>query len=207
VLVGLLFGIALRPSPKAAPTAAAPRAVAPPAAAPAPPPTPAPPSDDLPDPVPRACVARVTTTPPGAAVFWGEIALGVSPIEGAAIPCGTAVVTLRRERYAEATRTITSERGRNTVITERLYRPPAKLVVTSSPPHAAIKLNRRSFGTAPRKISTLRFEHLRVEASAPGYRPWKKTVYLKEPETQIDVALEPIPARNARTMARPARTR
>jgi hypothetical protein len=208
VLVGLLLGLALRPSPKAARPAAAPRVAAPPAAAPVPPPALSPPSaDELPDPVPRACVARVTTTPAGAAVFWGDIALGVSPIEGAAIPCGTAVITLRRERYAEATLRITSERGRNTVVTERLYRPPAKLLVTSSPPHAVIKLNRRSFGTAPRKISTLRFEHVRVEASLPGYRTWRKTVYLKESESEVEVTLDRLPARNARAAATPARAK
>ena len=47
-------------------------------------------------------------------------------------------------------------------------------------------------GGVPRKINTLRYEHLRLEASLPGYRPWKKTVYLKEAEANIDVTLVPI---------------
>ena len=74
----------------------------------------------------RATDARVTTKPAGAEVSWGDIVLGASPIERAAIPCGTAIVTFRRERYAEATRTITTERGRNAVVAQRLQRPAAK---------------------------------------------------------------------------------
>src|SRR4029079_10464060 len=101
-------------------------------------------------------------------------------------------VTFRRERYAEATRTIAVDRGQGAVIAERLYRPPARVVVTSSPPDAIIKLNKHRFGPAPRKINTMRFEHVRIEASLPGYHPWKKTVYLKEPESRIDVTLVPI---------------
>jgi hypothetical protein len=102
-------------------------------------------------------------------------------------------VTFRRERYAEATQTITTEPGQGAVVAERLYRPPAKLMVTSSPAHALIKLNRHRLGPAPRKINTLRFEHLRVEASLPGYRPWKQTLYLKEAESTVDVELVPLP--------------
>jgi hypothetical protein len=64
-----------------------------------------------------------------------------------------------------------------------------KLVVTSSPPHAMIKLNRRRVGTTPRTIDAGRFERVRIEASLPGYRKWKKTVYLKDAEAQIDVRL------------------
>jgi hypothetical protein len=142
---------------------------------------------------PRDCLAQVTTTPPGAVVFWGDISLGSSPIEGAAVPCGRATVTFRRERYAEETRTIAVEPGRGAVVAERLHRPPARIVVTSSPPHAIIKLNGHLLGPAPRKLSTLRFEHVHIEATLPGYRPSKKTVYLKEPESKIDVTLVPLP--------------
>ena len=44
----------------------------------------------------QLCRARVTTTPAGAAVFWGDTALGSSPIRHAAVPCGTATVTPAR---------------------------------------------------------------------------------------------------------------
>jgi hypothetical protein len=80
----------------------------------------------------------VKTRPAGAAVFWGDIALGASPIKHAAIPCGTATVTLRREHYVEVTRTIRAKRGRNVVVAQRLRREPGKVVAAATPrPRAA----------------------------------------------------------------------
>jgi hypothetical protein len=152
----------------------------------------------------RDCVARVTTTPKGAQVLWGDIALGTSPLAHAAIPCGGGTLTFRRERYAELTRKISAERGQDTVVDERMTRPPAKLIVTSSPPNALIKVNRSRFGQAPRKINTQRYEHLHLQASLPGYRPWKKTVYLKDAETKVDVELAPIAKPSVRRAAAPA---
>ena len=191
VLAGLLLGMVFRPGSKPAPATPPTHVDVP--AAPAPPPAVPPPTEATQPPAVVRCVASVTTTPPGAAVLWGSAALGTSPIESAAIPCGPAVVTLRHERYAEVTRTVTAEHGRDAVITERLSRPSAKLLVVSSPPNAVIKLNNHSFGPAPRKIGTLRFEHLRLQASLPGYQPWRKTVYLKEAETTLEVKLTPVP--------------
>jgi hypothetical protein len=141
VLVGVLFGSALRPATKAVsvvcpPTAAPLPAVAPPATAPEA-------EDEPPILVPRDCIARVTTKPAGAEVLWGDIALGSSPIVHAAIPCGSAIVTLRREHYAEVTRTITAERGRHVVVAQRLPRPP----------RAVTKPNKHHVGRAPHAIN------------------------------------------------------
>jgi hypothetical protein len=183
---GLLLGIELSPGANVAVVVGAPDVVPPPQAA-APPPAPA----DDPMPNAAACVARVTTRPAGVAVFWGEVALGASPIDHATVPCGTATVTFRRDRYAEVQRTITAERGQRAVVSERLARPAAKMLVTSSPPNAVIKVNKHRLGPA-RKFSGRRFERVRVEASLPGYRPWRKTVYLSEPESTIDVTLVPL---------------
>jgi hypothetical protein len=131
LIVGLLFGIALRPGTKAAAPMVCPPPPPPspnsaPAPAIAPPSTASAPEDEPPILAPRDCVARVTTKPAGAEVSWGDILLGSSPIERAAIPCGSAIVTFRREHYAEVTRTITSERGRRVVVAQRLQRPSAR---------------------------------------------------------------------------------
>jgi hypothetical protein len=187
VIVGVLVGFVARPGAKPAPPVVVAAVVAAPATVP--PATPPAPEDEPPIFAPRDCIARVTTKPAGAEVSWGDIALGASPIERAAVPCGTATVTFRRERYAEATRTITTERGRSAVVAQRLQRPAAKVVVTSSPPNAFIKLNKRRLGRAPRDISAQQFERVRIEASLPGYQPWRKTVYLEEVESKIDVRL------------------
>ena len=203
--VMLSLGIALGWASKAAPVAAAAVVSPPPQAAPtaaAASAAPAPPDGD-PVPATRNCVARVTTKPAGAAVFWGDTALGSSPIRNAAVPCGTATVTLRREHFAEVTRTITADRARDAIVTERLRRPPAKLMVTSSPPRAFIRLNKRRIGPTPREIDTPRFERVRIEASLPGYRRWKKTLYVKEAESEVDVRLVRAPAPIARRAPAP----
>jgi hypothetical protein len=202
VLAGLMLGIALKPGAKAPPPAVvAPSVAPPPVAVPAPPPAVPAPVEEIAAPAARECTARVTTTPVGAEVHWGDIALGPSPIAHAAVPCGTAIVTFRRERYADVSRTIVAERGPETVIAQRMNRPRAKLIVASSPPGAAVRFNKRRIGAAPRAIGFLRYEHVRLEVSSPGYEPWKKTLYLKDAETKVDVKLvrvSPAPAR-ART--------
>jgi len=202
LLVGLFLGIAFRPDAKVAVVVGAPNVVAP---APEAPPRPIDPAaaESVASPPARDCVARVTTTPTGAVVFWGDVALGPSPIDHATVPCGAATVRFRRERYADAARTIDAEPGHDTIVAERLSRPPARLVVTSSPPHARIKVNKRRFGETPRRISTMRFEHVRVEATLAGYRPWRKTIYLSEAESKVDVTLVRAPTRSSRA-AQPA---
>ena len=185
--LGVLFGFAVRPGAKPAPLVAAPTVAPAPAAVP--PPAASAPEGEPPIFAPRDCVARVTTKPAGAEVSWGDIALGPSPIERAAVPCGAAIVTFRHERYAEATQAIAAERGRSAVVAQRLQRPVAKVVVTSSPPNALIKLNKHRLGRAPRDVSFQRFQRVRIEASLPGYQPWKKTVYLEDAESRVDVRL------------------
>jgi len=186
VVVGLSVGLLLQSGKAAAPVVAAPAQVSPPEMAA---PSIAPPAVAS---VGRECEANVTTRPAGAAVRWGDITLGLSPIAHAPIPCGSATVAITHERYADTTRTITAERGQGAMVSERLSRPPARLLVTSTPPNAVIKLNKRRVGEAPRRIGALRFEHVRVAASLPGYQPWAKTLYLREAETKLDITLTPV---------------
>jgi hypothetical protein len=191
---GLLIGAALRSL--GAPAVAPPPEAAPPAA-----PVPVP-VEEVQAPAPRDCIARVTTRPKGATVLWADIELGASPLERVAIPCGSATVTLRREQYAEVTRTITSTRESPTVVVARLQRPPAKVVVTSSPPNAIIKVNKRRVGPAPSTIDARRFQRVRIEASLRGYRPWRKTLVLTDEESQIDVKLVRVRQRIAQKVSR-----
>jgi hypothetical protein len=195
VVVGLLVGLLLRSGNGRAPVVAAPRPVAPSEIA----------SPDVPTvtttqtaPARRDCAASVTTKPAGAKVRWGDVELGTSPIERAPIACGSAIVAISRDRYSDVTRTVTAERGQGAIISERLSRPPAKLVVTSSPPNALIKLNKRRIGEAPRSIDAHRYQRVRVAASLPGYQPWTKTIYLSEADTTLDVTLAPSPKPPAR---------
>jgi len=217
VVLGLVLGLAFRSSGKVAAVPAAPPAAAAPATAvPAPTPSPeiAPPAAPAPAPavaarkaaaiIPGDCTARVMTTPPDASVVWGDVPLGTGRNAHASVPCGKAVVTIRHDRYADVTRTMTAQPGQVTTLSERLHRPPAKVTIASVPPRAHIKMNRRAIGAAPRHFNTNRFEQIRIDASLPGYQPWSKTVYLRQAETKIDVELVAIPKPAARSKsARP----
>jgi len=208
VVLGLVLGVAFRPSakvaavPAAQPAATAPATAAPepataPLAAPAPTPAPRVPAGKAAG-ISRDCTATVTTTPPDASVVWGDVPLGTGRIARASVPCGKAVVTIRHDRYADVTRTMTAQPGQVTTLSERMRRPPAKVIIASTPPRAHIKLNRRAIGAAPRHFNTNRFEQVRIDASLPGYQPWTKTLYLRQAETKVDVDLVAIPKPAAR---------
>jgi hypothetical protein len=96
---------------------------------------------------------------------------------------------------------------------QRSNRLPAKVIVTSSPPNAFIKVNKHRMGRAPREIRAPIFERVRIEASLPGYKHWKKTLYLEEAEVKLEVKLVRVhelatrrlaPASGAPTPAKPA---
>ena len=144
----------------AAPIVVPPPEVAPPSTAPA--------LAEIPAPAPRDCVARVTTKPEGATVSWGDIALGIQPdrTRGDSVWHRDGDAAARPVRGGDADDR-DNERGRSADVAERLVWPPASVVITSSPPHAVIKLNKRRVGSAPRTISALQFRarsHRRVVA-------------------------------------------
>jgi hypothetical protein len=194
------------PSPSPSPPSPSPSPPSP-AAAVEPPPAPAvaPPAEPAPvparEPAPRdahICVATVASEPDGAHVSWGGRPLGLTPLREKRVPCGRATVMLRHERYRPVTREVTAAPGAPAEVTERLHRPPATLVVSSSPPRANITVNGEPLGSAPRKMGVWRFEHVRVQASLPGYLPWSKTVYVKDELLKLNAQLSSAPKADPR---------
>jgi hypothetical protein len=157
------------------------------------------PADDEPSPRPTraasagagACTASISTDPPGASVSWGIKTLGESPIQSAKVPCGSATLTFRRDRYETATQQVSVAAGKTASISQHLRRPPATLVVGSSPPHGEIKINGQKQGAAPQRISVPRYQTALIEISMPGYATWKKEVYVREHEMRIGMQLRP----------------
>jgi hypothetical protein len=137
------------------------------------------------------CLARISTEPPGASVLWGNKTLGESPIESAKVPCGPAKLTFRRDRYETVTQQVSVTAGKTASISQHLRRPPATLVVGSSPPHGEIKVNGQRQGQAPQRISVPRYQTALIEISMPGYTTWKKEVYVREHEMRIGMQLRP----------------
>jgi hypothetical protein len=135
------------------------------------------------------CSARVVTEPSDAKVSWRGQTLGRSPIANVKIPCGAGVLTIVHERYQTLTREVTVEAGPPVAVTERLHRPPATLIVASSPPGAAISVNGQGLGAAPRRLPTARYEQVSIRATMAGYAPWTKKVSLSEATTKVTAQL------------------
>jgi hypothetical protein len=135
------------------------------------------------------CSARVVTEPRDAKVLWADQTLGKTPLANAKIPCGAGVLTIAHERYQTLTREVTAEAGTPVALSERLHRPPATLIVDSSPPGAAISVNGQPLGAAPRRLPTSRYEHVSIRATLAGYTPWTKKVYLSEATTKVTAQL------------------
>jgi hypothetical protein len=135
------------------------------------------------------CSARVITEPSDAKVSWRGQTLGRSPIGDAKIPCGAGTLTIAHERYQTITREVTAAAETPVDLTERLHRPPATLIVGSSPPGAAISVNGQALGAAPRRLPTARYEQVSIRATLAGYPPWTKKVYLSEATTKVTAQL------------------
>ena len=101
-------------------------------------------------------------------------------------------------------RNVAAEPGRETAITERLHRPAATLVLSSSPARATLTLNEQTLGPGPRSVSVMRYEHFHVTATLPGYQPWSQTLYIKEATTKVVAQLMSTAKPAARAPARPA---
>jgi hypothetical protein len=129
------------------------------------------------------------TEPPGAKIAWRGKPLGASPLAEATIPCGEGTLTIAHDRYETVSKTLTAEAGMPVAVDERLHRPPATLIVNSLPQGAAISINGHGVGTTPRKVPTMRYEHLTIKATFPGYTPWTKKVYLKGDSMQVTAVL------------------
>lgn len=143
------------------------------------------------DTTPGGCSARVVTEPPEAKIVWGGKLLGSSPLENARIPCGSATVAIEHERYQPVTQVLDADPGKPVVVSLRLHRPPGRLVVTSAPAHAYVTVNDQMLGPAPRRLAAWRYEQVSIRATYPGYQPWTKKIYLKEPTTNVTAQLVP----------------
>jgi hypothetical protein len=135
------------------------------------------------------CQANVVTEPSEAKIAWRGKSLGTSPLADANIPCGDGTLTITHERYETVSKTLTAEAGVPVAVDERLHRPPATLVVNSLPQGAAISINGHGVGTTPRRVPTMRYEHLTIKATFSGYAPWTKKVYLKGDSMQVTAVL------------------
>jgi hypothetical protein len=194
VLVGATAVALVRRKP-AHPTAAIAAVAAPPppvalAAAPVAPPAAAtqPPSPPPPPPTPPAAAADATlaiaSKPVGATVTIDGAPAGQTPLT-TQVSAGRHEVVVTKERYATTTMTSNAP-GQLRV---ELRRPPALLHVTSTPAAATVSIEGQERGRTPLDVKLPAFESYDVRVTLLGQKPWRKTVYLRGPNSHVDAAL------------------
>jgi hypothetical protein len=107
----------------------------------------------------------------------------------ASVPCGEAQIVIERPRYQSSTETINARPGAPATVTAHLSRPTVPLELSSVPEGATFKVNGNPVGRAPITIDVPRYEHIKVEATAPGRAPWKQKLYIKKPGEKITATL------------------
>ena len=204
--------VAAVPAPAAVPAAAAPAAVpaAAPAAAPAPsdiagvagkpmavaavvPRAEAPAAPEPTSPAARpsataGCSADIESVPAAEVTVAGK-ALGLTPLRAVVVPCGDSQLSLEHPRYRRLTKTLHAVPDAPAQVSLRMQRPSAKLHLASSPAGAVFKVNGDTVGRGPRTLDVLRFETIRVEATLPGQKPWRRKIYVKAAETKLQASL------------------
>jgi len=187
VLVGgVIIGVVKRRAP-APPAAVAQGPVATPAP---PPPVAAPPPAPAKEPPPAGPASNaeliVLSRPPGATVTIDGQAVGETPLT-THVGAGPHEVVVNKERYAAATATADAP-GK---LQLDLRRPTATLHVTSSPSDAEVVVSGQPRGRTPLDMRLPGFESYDVRVALAGARPWRKTIYLRNPTNRVDAALVP----------------
>ncbi len=137
------------------------------------------------------CQASVTTDPPGAAVFWGDAALGETPLDSAAVPCGRNLIAIRHPRFDQKVMNVVATMDRPLSISEKLKRPEASVLLTSAPAGATISIGERKIGTTPGRLDVERYEKIDVTVEKPGFERWTQAVFVDRAEETIHVRLRP----------------
>ena len=179
------------PAAPASPTRAAAAAAAPKLAVASPPPSsaPSPAAPTAPNTLAGddPCTASVDSTPSAEVTISGK-RLGTTPLRRAVVPCGQAALVIRHPRYRQVSQTLRLSPDQPAEVQVRLERPSAQLQLSSSPPGANFRVNGQSVGSA-RSFNVSRFETVRVEATLPRQKPWKKSFYVRSAVTKVHARL------------------
>jgi hypothetical protein len=177
--------VAAAPAPAPAP---APTAAREPQTRPAPPPALAPAPTRALAPAPAGCTATIESTPRAEVMLAGQ-SIGRTPLREAQVPCGESALSIVHPRYRPVNQTLTATPGSPASVVARLVRPRAQLQLASSPPGATFNVNGQQVGRGPLKLDVARYETVHIQASMPGKRVWRRSIYLRRPATEVDAQL------------------
>ena len=94
--------------------------------------------------------------------------------------------------------------GQLVTVQERLARPPGRIIVSSTPPGASVRVDGTAVGRAPAGANVLAYTHVKVDVEMPGYKPWSDRVYVRGKKHTMSVKLEAVPRKpGAKPVAKP----
>jgi hypothetical protein len=185
------------PPPKPAPAAVAeaPKPAAetanPAAVAEAPKPGAEAPRPEPPKSPPGKCTASIASLPPGADVTWGAAALGKTPLEDVAVPCGEAVVKVDTGKSAPRELHVAAEADHPPQLVVPFGKFAAQLELRSKPPGAVFSVDGAIAGPAPTDATVAVGRRVRVTATLAGHKPWALKVLVKKKKQFVAAQLSP----------------
>jgi len=132
------------------------------------------------------CSVKLTTEPAGAMVSWGELALGETPLDNMAVPCGRALVSLRLAGFTPIVITMTATLDGPVVFSQALKRPDAQLKVFTKPSGATVFVNGSLSGTSPADLLIPENETFELRLEKSGYPPITKQLRLDGPQKSMN---------------------
>jgi hypothetical protein len=125
---------------------------------------------------------KLYSTPAEAEILIGDQPFGATPKVIRDLPAGDYVVSLRKDGFLEAKRTVKVSTDEFSNLEVALVKP-AALYVTSTPANAEVSVRGQSMGRTPLKLTQLFPERILVEVSINGYKTERKYVVLQEAQT------------------------
>jgi len=112
---------------------------------------------------------RVNTEPAGAAVYLDGVMKDVSPVVISDVEPGEHLLTISKDGYLEARRTVRLEPEQRLVVEQRLEPILGLVVINSSPDEAFVQINDADRGQTPLLLTDLPLGTYRMRLTRPGY--------------------------------------
>lgn len=138
-----------------------------------------------------ACSATITSRPSGAQVSWNQRALGKTPVAGADVPCGDAVVSWQHPRYTGVEQRVSVTPGTTIELSRRLVRSRRWLRLRSLPAGAEFRVDGELIGKTDARVRVHTYSTVSVSASKRGFRPKHFNLEMADTSRTITVRLEP----------------
>ena len=126
-------------------------------------------------------VLAVTSSPPGAKAYLGQVHLGKTPLVTGQIPQKSHYLKLSMQGYVDEIRAVVPTSG-ITEIQVRLVKKTGAIAVDSNPPGAVIHLDGKKRGITPTVLYGLPIGKYDLKLTKSGYDEWSGQIQIKHRE-------------------------